>query len=283
MKKAVIFGAGQLGKKIYGDICGKYNILAFLDNFEKRQGTEVEGVKVYKPEYIREMEYDCVFIGSMTGHDEMIEQMKEYGVDFNKIDDSYSLGVRTYKYDILSDFAKIVYGGGYTGNTAELGVFQGEYAKRINENFPDRKLYLFDTFTGFDQRDRNDQIDICSETDTSSLYDACDYLEATTVDLVLGRMKYPENCIVKKGYFPETAVNVEDKFIFVSLDVDLYKPTLEGLRYFWSRMAENGIIVIDDYFSYEGVKKAVYDFMKEEKQTVRMLPVGDNNNIILCK
>ena len=283
MKKAVIFGAGQLGKKIYEDISGKYNVVAFLDNYEKRQGKEYKGIRVYKPEYIREIQYDNIFIGSMTGHDEMIEQMIRNNVDINKIDDSYSLGERKFKYKILSDFAKIVYGGGYSGSVAELGVFQGEYAKKINENFPDRMLYLFDTFTGFDQRDRNDQIDILSDSDNSSLYTACDYLEATTVDLVMDKMRYPEKCIVKKGYFPETAMDVNDKFIFVSIDVDLYKPTLEGLRYFWSKMVENGIIIIDDYFSYEGVRKAVHDFAKEEKQIIRMLPVGDSNNIILCK
>ena len=29
---------------------------------------------------------------------------------------------------------------------AELGVFKGKTASCINRNFPDRKLYLFDTF-----------------------------------------------------------------------------------------------------------------------------------------
>lgn len=48
-------------------------------------------------------------------------------------------------------------------------------------------------------------------------------------------------------------------------------------------MVENGIIVIDDYYSYDGVRKAVQDFISESHQKIRMLPVGDGNNIILCK
>ena len=283
MEKAVIFGAGQLGKKIYNDISNKYEVLAFFDNFEKRQGTEYEGIKIYKPEYMKKMQFDYIFIASMTGHDEMIEQILENGVDIGKIDDSYSLGERKYKHSILSDFAKIVYRWGYTGSVAELGVFQGEYSKRINEEFPDRKLYLFDTFSGFDQRDKNDGIDVLQSGDTASLYDACDYLEATTVDLVMKKMKFPEKCIIKQGYFPETAEGIDDKFVFVSIDVDLYKPTLEGLRFFWEKMVKNGIIIIDDYFSYEGVRKAVSDFISESKEVPRILPVGDSNNIILCK
>src|SRR5215217_3679490 len=39
------------------------------------------------------------------------------------------------------------------GNVAELGVFKGKFARFINQYFPDRSLYLFDTFEGFDQRD----------------------------------------------------------------------------------------------------------------------------------
>ncbi|MDR3334041.1 MAG: TylF/MycF family methyltransferase [Treponema sp.] len=38
------------------------------------------------------------------------------------------------------------------GAVAELGVFKGDFAKRLNIAFPDRKLYLFDTFDGFDEQ-----------------------------------------------------------------------------------------------------------------------------------
>jgi O-methyltransferase len=35
------------------------------------------------------------------------------------------------------------------GAAAEFGVYKGEFAKEINHCFPDRELYLFDSFTGF--------------------------------------------------------------------------------------------------------------------------------------
>jgi len=38
------------------------------------------------------------------------------------------------------------------GNVAELGVYKGNFAAKINQLFPNRKLYLFDTFKGFDNR-----------------------------------------------------------------------------------------------------------------------------------
>src|ERR1022692_3821606 len=39
------------------------------------------------------------------------------------------------------------------GSVAELGVYKGKFARYINQYFPKRSLYLFDTFEGFDNRD----------------------------------------------------------------------------------------------------------------------------------
>ena len=38
-----------------------------------------------------------------------------------------------------------------------------------------------------------------------------------------------------------------EKFAFVSLDTDLYKPTLAGLEFFWPRMSKGGFIFIHDF------------------------------------
>lgn len=39
---------------------------------------------------------------------------------------------------------------------------------------------------------------------------------------------------------------IEDSFCFVSLDMDLYKPTYEGLHYFYPRLNHGGYIFIHD-------------------------------------
>ena len=111
------------------------------------------------------------------------------------------------------------------GNVAELGVYKGEFAKMLNQLFSDRKLYLFDTCEGFRQND------ISAEKQNHFSSGEQDFSD-TSVELVLGKMKYPQNCIVKKGYFPESAADVDDRFCFLSLDADLYKPLLSGLQFF---------------------------------------------------
>lgn len=155
------------------------------------------------------------------------------------------------------------------GNVAELGVYKGEFAKRLNQLFPDKKIYLFDTFEGFDQKDisREKQSDFSSgEQDFSD----------TSVELVLSKMKYRDNCIVKKGYFPESAAGVEDDFCFVSLDADLYEPILSGLQFFYPRLQSKGYIFVHDFNNdlYKGARQAVVEFCTAN--SIGYLPIPDS-------
>ena len=61
-----------------------------------------------------------------------------------------------YDYVRLSTLELVSYeinSRGLTGSVAELGVYKGKFARYINQYFPERPFYLFDTFEGFDQRD----------------------------------------------------------------------------------------------------------------------------------
>ena len=61
--------------------------------------------------------------------------------------------------------------------------------------------------------------------------------------MALVNILYRTNTVVIEGYFPETTVGLEDeRFAFVSLDTDLYKPIYEGLKFFYPRLNPGGII-----------------------------------------
>ncbi len=146
------------------------------------------------------------------------------------------------------------------GAVAELGVFRGFNACVMNHFFPDRKLYLFDTFNGFDPRDL--------KADEQLGYNTRGYdnFSDTSIDLVMSKMSHKENVIVRQGWFPESAVGLEgESFCFVSIDADLYQPIYQGLHWFYQRLARGGYIVIDDFNwgDYPGAKKAVQDFSRE--------------------
>jgi len=161
-----------------------------------------------------------------------------------------------------------VYDKKIEGNVAEFGVYRGEFAEKINKAFPERKLYLFDTFEGFNEKD--------VEIETSSKYSKRRHdFSKTNEEIVLQKMKFRENCIIRKGYFPETANGIEDKFVFVSIDVDLYQPIYNGLKYFYPRLVKGGYIFVHDYNAqqYTGTKAAVKRYCEEERIT--FFPLSD--------
>lgn len=159
------------------------------------------------------------------------------------------------------------------GDCAELGVFRGFFAQKIHDFLPDRKLILFDTFEGFDNRDISIESAISSES-------ARDAFHRTSCESVLSLFKDPKQVEIRKGYFPETARSTDGPFCFVSLDVDLYKPTLEGLKFFYDKMTPGGIILVNDYNNsrYPAVAKAVQEFFPTGKEFV---PIPDKNGSAL--
>ncbi len=154
------------------------------------------------------------------------------------------------------------------GNTAELGVYKGKFARYINQYFPDRLLYLFDTFEGFDTRD------VLSETEKKFSSGDQDFSD-TSVDSVLKLMPHPEKCKPVKGFFPESAREIDDHFVFVSLDADLYEPIYNGLVFFYPKLVAGGYIFIHDFNNdaYKGSRKAVEQFCSE--QGINFLPIPD--------
>ena len=121
---------------------------------------------------------------------------------------------------VLELSSREIYRYGIEGSVAELGVYRGDFAEVINRYFPDRNLYLFDTFEGFDKKDADVER-------AGNFSDATENFADTSVNVVLGKMEHKENSIVRKGWFPDTAEGIEDKFCFVSIDADLYQPILQ--------------------------------------------------------
>jgi O-methyltransferase len=168
----------------------------------------------------------------------------------------------------LELIANEIYDKNINGNVAELGVYRGDFAKIINRAFSDRKLYLFDTFEGFDEKDIKTEIKNNYSTGEQDF-------SGTSVELVLGKMETQKNCIVKKGFFPDTAAGINDNFSFVSIDVDLYEPMYKGLHFFYEKLSPGGYIMLHDYNNrrYNGVKAALRKFSEEKK--VPYFPICD--------
>lgn len=158
---------------------------------------------------------------------------------------------------------------GRKGNVAELGVYKGKFSKYINQYFPDRLLYLFDTFEGFDDRDISKEKQENFSTGDQNFAD-------TSIEAVLNLMPFPSQCKPIKGFFPDSAKGVDGDFVFVSLDTDLYEPIYSGLQFFYPKLINGGYIFIHDFNNdgYKGARKAVEQFCQEN--SINYLPIADS-------
>lgn len=279
MKKCIIFGAGATGQKII-DTIENCKIIEVIDNDKDKWGNKFyDDIIIKNPNYLKKINFDKVIVASLIGYKDIVKQLKDMGISNEKIDISFidrDIFIDA-RHVFLNQFASIC--EDIKGAVAEAGVFQGDFAKEINKAFSDRTFYLFDTFEGFDKRDIIIEFNQKNK-DIKPIVEG--HFSSTSEELVLSKLPFVDKCIIKKGVFPDTTLGLEnEKFCFVNLDMDLYKPTLDGLRFFYPRMSEGGCILIHDYFSdiYPNVKKAVKDFEVEKNIKLKKLPIGDKLSI----
>lgn len=160
------------------------------------------------------------------------------------------------------------------GAFAELGVYKGETAKIIHKTDVTRKFLLFDTFEGFTDKD------LKFETGEAATYSTINFAD-TNLKKVKKYINGNDNIIFCKGYFPDTTKGLENEiYSLVNIDADLYNPINDGLKYFYPRLADGGVIIIHDYnYKWEGAIKAIDDFVKNIPEN--LVPVPDMQSSVM--
>ena len=161
------------------------------------------------------------------------------------------------------------------GAAAELGVYRGGFARCLNALLPERTLYLFDTFSGFDEAEAAGA--------------AAGFVAAhrnASAERVLSLLPHPEKAVLRPGIFPATAEGLEgERFCLVSLDADLEESTLAGLRFFIPRLSKGGYLLLHDWDTprLEGVRRALARYEAEVGRALPAVPLCDlNGTLVIC-
>ena len=295
--KIMVWGAGNNGN-VYRKYIEQYTsdeFVGFVDNNYRSQGG------VASPSLLNKSSFDLLVVSNQYEKDrrEIKEQLKQLAVDKNKVvflfeDEELKTKVlssinridenKDMRVVWLKSFAHYVKYKKIPGNVAECGVNRGEFAYYINKIFPDKKLYLMDTFEGFSEKDLKVEQQIADERFLKGKFNDIESFKVANVDMVKKRMEYLHQCVFCVGYFPESVKNVDDVFCFVNLDTDLYQPILAGLEFFYPRMVDNGIILVHDYFNEElpGVEKAICDYENKHGR-LQKFPIADYCSLAIVK
>jgi len=170
---------------------------------------------------------------------------------------------------------------GIPGSIVECGVWRGGsmmMAALTLQMVGDtsRQLYLFDTYEGLPKPNETEDIDLWGHsaynewtrhrlTDESSAWAAAS-LEEVEANLI--STGYPRDKLnFVKGMVQSTLPNTSiDAIALLRLDTDWYESTVCELNHLYPHVAEGGVLIVDDYGHFHGQRKAVDEYLAQQKQ-----------------
>jgi FlaA1/EpsC-like NDP-sugar epimerase len=107
--KCIIFGAGDIGRRLCGEIknIGNDEVLCFVDNNRHKQDTVIDGVRVLSPDKIFDFDYDKIIIAT-SYTDSMLAQLLDMGIERNKIEIKGDPRI-SVRIQWLRDFSSLYY------------------------------------------------------------------------------------------------------------------------------------------------------------------------------
>ncbi len=159
------------------------------------------------------------------------------------------------------------------GDVVECGVWRGGMIAALAEIAGSKKHYhLFDSFIGLPKAKEIDgQEAIKWQDDTTSVnyHDNCSADEEFAIEAMRKSGQY--NYKIYKGWFENTLSHYKGNPISIlRLDGDWYDSTKICLQKLFPLISVGGLIVIDDYYVWDGCSRAVHDYLSETKSSSRI-------------
>jgi hypothetical protein len=166
------------------------------------------------------------------------------------------------------------------GDFIECGVNRGFLASAIMEyvNWDSlgKQFYLLDTFNGIDERYLSAE-DLKFDAINKNIRNLQSGFYVQGAESVRENFSEWKNVQIIQGAVPETLGRVAaSEIAFLHLDMNCAFPEVAALEYFWDRLVQGALILLDDY-AYAGyeVQKAAMDKVASTKDvTIASLPTG---------
>ena len=178
----------------------------------------------------------------------------------------------------LCHAARYVVRSNIPGDVVECGVWRGGSTMAaamtlLGQHDVARTLHLFDTFEGMpppasiDRQAASGKLAsaVLAESDRSSIFWAQAGIEEVRRNLE--STGYPARCIrYVKGKVEDTIpIEAPSTISLLRLDTDWYESTRHELVHLYPKLAIGGVLIVDDYGYWEGARKAVDEYINENR------------------
>jgi O-methyltransferase len=160
------------------------------------------------------------------------------------------------------------------GVVVECGVWRGGMIAGMADVLgPNREYVLCDSFEGLPTAKEIDGPAAQAwqqNTGSPNYHDNC----AAPIEVAQKAISLSRATRVRyaKGWFEDTLRTLifNEPIAILRLDGDWYDSTMTCLTVFKEKIAKGGIIVIDDYYAWDGCSRAVHDFLSSGKLSWRL-------------
>lgn len=160
------------------------------------------------------------------------------------------------------------------GCVVECGVWRGGMTAAMAEVLGShRHYYLFDSFEGLPEAK---EIDGPAAKAWQKNNQSTNYFDNCTAEIGFAEAAMAKSpavdVTIRKGWFSDTLKHFapEESIAILRLDADWYDSTMECLTYLYRYVATGGVVIIDDYYTWDGCSKAVHDFLSCNKVVDRI-------------
>ena len=216
--------------------------------------------------------------------------------DFDEMNKSIYNAVRNNtmtspeRVNALIEATKYVIREKIEGAFVECGVWKGgsvmAMALTLKEMGAIREIYLYDTFSGMTapsavDGDKARQLyskHRVSEDSSRWLFSPLEEVENN-----ISKTGYPtEKFHFIKGRVEDTIPKeVPQKIALLRLDTDFYASTKHELTHLFPRVSSRGVIILDDYGFWKGARKAVDEYIMENKLCLLLNRIDNQGRIAI--
>lgn len=175
-----------------------------------------------------------------------------------------------------------------SGDLVECGVWRGGcvavMSTVLKKHQSQRKVLMYDSFEGLPEPTKEDgsQAENYSGNRSKGKLSSIDKCVATleVVQELYNKLNLPwENVVVQKGWFQDTLPKSSKKIgkiAVLRLDGDWYESTKICLDYLYPHVSQGGYVILDDYYHWEGCRKALDEFISKHKLSVELIPIDED-------
>ena len=180
----------------------------------------------------------------------------------------------------LVETVRYVVANGIEGDFVECGVWRGGSSMAVAMVFRElgdtsRELYLYDTYEGMSAPTEED-VDVFGRSAQPKFAerklgeDSSEWCRSPIEDVTrnITSTGYPEKRIhLIKGKVEDTIPEhmPAGDLAILRLDTDWYESTRHEMQHLYPRLVSKGVMILDDYGHWDGVRRAVDEYFEAEK------------------